>query len=256
MSLWNLQTSPSYPGLREDLVALTGDKYQVRPFVYTPFAGCIEGEVHHLGIWRGTSNAIRKVVGKPGVFSINPEYNTCGTWKNRLGKRFLNHGGEAISWRSLARRSKDVHVRPMQDFKQFGGMLVEGSNVENTFHNLVALGHSLKLDDLVWASPLREIAAEYRVAHVGAKHYGRQYSSNGKLVERGLPMEKDVLQRCLDVCIWKPHDVCVADYAESDGEISLMEFNCWNCSGWYGHDLAGMYSHVGNLHTLSIGLQV
>lgn len=182
---------------------------------------------------------IAQKLGWTGLF-LNDNFNTMVWNANR--KDMLNADAFVFSLGSTDQllRSFSVDnsyfIRPIHDLKDFAGTVASILEIENWRNGGVFGSFQPDEDTLVAMSPLQEIRTEHRWFIVkGEVVTGAMYRRYGKL-QASVEHHLDVAQSLADV--WLPHENCVMDtaYLES-GELKVVEFNCLNASGFYGHSV-------------------
>jgi len=99
---------------------------------------------------------------------------------------------------------------------------------------LTQIRSSLQPDDMMFLSAPREILRERRfwVKDEELVAWSCYLDVESEVDELSKEFAKHVAN------IWTPDDVCVLDVCTSDGEMKVVEFNAWSCSGFYGADPA------------------
>lgn len=169
----------------------------------------------------------------------------------------LNQEVEILSVADVERRFTSVDedeyffIRPVADLKAFTGCVVsarELAHFSTSHHAGSAFGSGIHyakeftLDTACAVSSAKEIQAEYRFFIVdhevvdGSLYHARR---TRRLAHVG--SDWAVMQAARDMVRgWLPHDVCVMDVAEIDGALQrfqVIEFNTFNSSGFYEHDI-------------------
>lgn len=248
MAAWFVQVRPNHQGVAEDVEALQELGIQVNTFEVEPFTNTVSIDRGLVGgIVRGSVQAIGGLRGLPGVFLRSDAANSCETWVRGNGDAMLNAGGFTTTWRDLMYRrdGRAVHVRPLVDLKAFAGTVVKDCDFEGTFAHLERRGYRPRMDQRVFVSEYKPIVDEFRVAVVYDYAFGRQTRSRQNLVPGGAFMSTSLVEQCMALIRQAPHEVYVADFARlASGELKIVEFNCFNCSGWSGHNLLDMYYYL------------
>lgn len=130
-----------------------------------------------------------------------------------------------------------MFIRPAQDLKAFPGGVVDVSEIRSWMKDYQSGNFIFQEDTEICLAPVKEILSETRWFVVGGKVIdGSVYRLRG---QRTVFSDNDanslkLAQQLADK--WLPHEVCVMDVAEVDGALKVIEFNCFNCSGFYAHD--------------------
>ena len=134
------------------------------------------------------------------------------------------------------------HVRPLEDLKRFTGIVMSSSELIAWVEGAAGVPLSdgvLPQETLLAISPARELLAEWRWIIVGGdlmdgslyRREGRscyQHEEDSKIIAKA----KDLTRG------WLPHETCVMDVALTAEGFRVIEFNCFNGSGFYDHDLS------------------
>lgn len=188
--------------------------------------------------------------GWKGVF-MNDNFNVR-TW-NENHPKMLNkdafHTTVGNLQAALADTNQDdtMFIRPLHDLKAFAGTVASISDIRNWKTGTVFGNFQVPDETDVILSSHKEIIGEHRWFIVGGKVIeGRRYRQDGKLVsfETG-NVWKGFAQDLADC--WLPHETCVMDTAVINRGVYVVEFNCLNCSGFYGHDPAKIVKAIHNL---------
>lgn len=171
-----------------------------------------------------------------GKYILHDEVSFAATtWRDRLGAAMLNEAGQTVRVVDVAGAlaGAAMHVRPHSQDKAFNAKVFDITGwAEMRAERNVA-------DDLLcWASPVRDISAEWRCWVIGG-HLTEisQYRLAGQSARvRGAPT--DVAAFAADVVhTWLPAACVVMDIARTPQGLRLLEFNPINGSGWYAADV-------------------
>lgn len=137
------------------------------------------------------------------------------------------------------------HIRPMEDLKAFNGTLTTAKEIRRWRDSDDSQSFSFRDTTQCVVSSPKNIKAEWRWFIVDRKVIsGSTYKWMGqRLVQR----EQD--QKVIDEAQgfadkWLPDNVCVMDIALTDDGPKLIEFNCFNSSGFYYHDIGAVVQAV------------
>lgn len=137
-------------------------------------------------------------------------------------------------------------IRPSQDLKHFSGQVIDREECIQWIQDAMACASSgsyqIGPDLMVVLSPPKDIQAEWRWFIVDGKIVsGAMYRHNGRLVKYR-ETNQDVIDEAQQIAnYWLPHRNCVMDIALVDGLLYVIEFNCINGSGFYGHDVNAIF---------------
>jgi hypothetical protein len=179
----------------------------------------------------------------PGVFSGRDELSfSVLEWNLRLGERMLNHRGRCVTIGEMVQMWEQMFVRPTPSDKRFGAFVCEWSMFE-IWRRRVLQDGVLGDDTPIMVAPAKDIDQEIRFFVVDGRIVtGSIYRNNGMGVYIpffGSPFFDDKVlgfaQECIDV--WGPDHAYVMDVCRlRNGELYIVEFNCYNSSGLYESD--------------------
>lgn len=167
-------------------------------------------------------------------------------WREELGKKFFNEDGVTMSIKDAHRylaSNKHYHIRPNSDLKTFCGHVVLGKDFK-AWCERVELGDYFQEETEIFISKVKYIPCEFRWFIIGGRIVeGSSYGQGIQPFRYIDPFTK--FQKMADK--WLPSECCVMDTTDS----KVLEFNCINCSGFYGHDIANIVNaftkYVGEL---------
>lgn len=198
------------------------------PFVFLGSCKMVEViDKHYRDLWSG-------------IF-YRPFELKASVWSDALPGYMLNENPTIIKIEDLltSRIKPDrVFIRPNNDLKTFAGTVIERDGVQKWYDETLLNGEPLPLDTWVVISVVRNIQTEWRCFVVGAKVIaGSQYRNNGKMdVVEGLPDEVHAFAQEA-ISEWCPGANVVVDVCRTvEGELKIVEFNCFNAAGWYKTD--------------------
>lgn len=138
-------------------------------------------------------------------------------------------------------------IRPALDLKHFNGQVIDRVEciawlkdaMECASSGSYQIGSDLKI---VLAVP-KKIQAEWRWFIVDGKVIsGAMYRCRGQLVKYR-ELDQAVITEAQKLADgWLPHRNCVMDTALVDDKLYVVEFNCINGSGFYGHDVSAIFT--------------
>jgi hypothetical protein len=167
-----------------------------------------------------------------------------------LGLPLLNSDIEMYTVYNLlySEFEKDMFVKPSKDSKAFNGGIIHSG--ETLMNYLMRTPHR-PIDeiggDTVIIAALRNIKEEYRFFMYKDTVLG---SSRYMLYNKVNPC-KNVPQELKDKAkeygkLYNPSDIYVMDlctFSNSD-EVKIVEYNCWNCSGFYHSDIKSIIKQI------------
>jgi hypothetical protein len=263
--MWTIQNRPSTAFCDKDVEILTElgiehDTFTILPMVDDPVSAFPNFyEVIDSSVIRGSTKVIELLHEYkepiPGLF-YNDNFKHS-VWTKELGKDLLINGnGNYCVWQDFININiSDLwFVRPDSDLKSFPGQVVDFTtiNPEGLFCRLQTRGYPVKEYDQILFSKIKDIEAEFRFVLIGKEIFGAQYREEGRLISVFTPESENYAKAyalAIDIVAhkWVPHEICILDIAIEKGEAKIMEFNCFNCSGFYGKDIAPIYKEI-NAH--------
>ena len=142
----------------------------------------------------------------------------------------------------------DKFIKPSRDLKAFDAGILEAGKTLNEFV-LNQKRQRFYLEENIVVSNLRNILDEYRFFVVnGEVVTGSAYRINTVVKEdRYIPL--DIQDKAIKYAkLYQPADAFTMDLAKTDdNEISIIEYNCFNCSGVYLCDLVKNFNSIKNL---------
>lgn len=156
---------------------------------------------------------------------------------------------EAIEFLKGPMTPRVKFLRPADDLKKFSGMVDTSENLRQFLMRALEAentetGASISPSDMVLISKPMEIFAEYRFFIVGGRIVdGRRYKLRGDLLPGAVDKHTDHIARIL-ASKWLPHRNCVMDLAHTENGLEVIEFNCINASGFYGHNVGVIFREL------------
>ena len=130
--------------------------------------------------------------------------------------------------------SKETFIKPSRDLKSFnGGVIYAGETIKNY---IARTGHSMPSikDETIVVSDIKEIQEEYRFfIHKDKILAASRYMLNSEVNPSNIVPE--FLTDCAKdyAKLYNPADIFVMDLAVTNEGIKIVEYNCWNASGFY-----------------------
>jgi len=136
-------------------------------------------------------------------------------------------------------------IRPVEDLKAFTGTVTTSEEISRWMTSIDGGNFQIQEDTMVAISQPKEILAEWRWFIVGGKVIdGSMYQHKGSLVKTHETDEKVIQEAQTFADKWLPHQTVVMDLALTNYGPQVIEFNCLNGSGFYGHDIAKIVKAV------------
>lgn len=220
---------------------------QIVPFERSVVGGYpnIEGNVVVYG-----STAIFTVQQKcnwtPGVFSIIKESETL----DMLGDRYLNHDMRVLEPNQVVPYVEDqgyefFFVKPDKDLKSFDGTVTDALKFPYFIENAMQY-NNYDPETKICVSSIKHIDKEWRIFVFNQEIVGvSQYRKNRRLdIREGI--DDDALKFASEII--KKHNPAlgyVIDVCKTyDGELKVIEYNTFNCSGFYDCDVSNIVKSV------------
>ena len=168
----------------------------------------------------------------------------------KLGLPLLNQKADYIPLADNLEISFDVDkfIKPTRDLKAFDAGILQAGQTLNDFV-LNQKRQRFYLEEKVVISDLQNILDEYRFFVVDKKVVaGSAYRRNTVVgVDDFIP--NDIQERAIKYAnLYQPSTVFTMDLAKTeDGNITIIEYNCFNCSGVYLCNLVDTYQAIKNL---------
>lgn len=139
----------------------------------------------------------------------------------------------------------DKFIKPTRDLKAFdAGILKAGDTMANYIKNISRQRFYLEEDIVV--APIRTIWNEYRFFVVdGVVVSGSAYRVN-TIPKESMEVPDRFFEKAQEYAnMYAPHDIYTLDLAWCDDDsVSIIEYNCFNCSGVYLCDLVKTYEAI------------
>ena len=136
------------------------------------------------------------------------------------------------------RENHDFFIRPVNDLKLFAGTVLNKFEFDDWYELASLNGETFGINQEVIVAPPLNLEMEWRFVIVnheivdGSQYYKNGHLSLDKVGSEAMAKAKEFAQG------WTPNDVVVMDMGRlRDGTYGIIEFNCFNASGFYGHDL-------------------
>lgn len=146
-------------------------------------------------------------------------------------------------------------IRPSEDLKHFSGQVLTAKEIQEWFADAMSLSpdsgtYYISKDLKVVLSSPKHIDFEWRWFIVDGKIInGAKYRSNGKLIENQQELDIDIIKQAQKMADkWLPDPCVVMDTALVNGKMYVIEFNCINSSGFYGHNVSEIFTALYNYH--------
>lgn len=183
---------------------------------------------------------------KSGFFFDSENFRTS-KWVKELGDAMLNHDAKVmpLSEASQLKSDKFYFMKPDNDLKDFTGSIVNANGIDKFYNEVSAGGFTFKTDIPVVLSSLKNTGWEWRFFMmedhiISCSSYKLKEQVN---TTKGVSMQVKSFAR--DVSrVWRPDEIYVMDICETDNGLKVVEFNCFNGSGFYACDLNKIVEEV------------
>jgi hypothetical protein len=145
-------------------------------------------------------------------------------------------------------------IRPSEDLKHFAGQVIEAKECADWLNDAMSLPpesgtYAMSPEMKVVIATPKPIKAEWRWFIVDGKIVdGAMYRAHGQLIKTR-ELDQDVIQEAQDLAnTWLPDPCVVMDTALVGDEVKVIEFNCINSSGFYGHDVNLIFKKLWEYH--------
>lgn len=173
---------------------------------------------------------------KPGIF-FNPYNFEPSTWCDAYGRHFLNWNSDKF----MHLKDLDIpegewrFVRPNGDFKDFSGSVVDKAGWDKFKKSVQEGGYPFTDELVIMATQVRNIFEEYRCFVVDGKVVSVSKYRLRSILDKKPGAPEDVLSFAQKMAnIWSPEKAYVMDVCKMDeGNLHIVELNCFNCSGVY-----------------------
>lgn len=149
---------------------------------------------------------------------------------------------------------EDWFIRPSEDLKHFSGQVIKAGECAAWLNDAMSLPpesgtYAMSPDLEVVISTPRNINAEWRWFIVDGKIVnGSMYRCHGQLIKNP-EHDKAVINEAQALAdIWLPDSCVVMDTALVDDTLYVIEFNCINSSGFYGHNVGEIFTALYQFH--------
>lgn len=235
-----------------DALNALGSKW--KPIEIVPFSGEVpDVEVDGPALVYGSTtlikNAHKKKNWNPGTF-FDPVNFKSTVWLKKYAGFMLNSDGYATTIKELqANCPDDLFIRPNDDMKDFSGSRIDKAELNRFYESVSAGGFLFDTSLEVFVAPIKDIHKEWRCFIVDGKCVASsQYRLRSMLMKKpGAP--QNVIDFANDMAwLWNPEKAFVMDICEDmEGQMRILELNCFNASGVYECDVIEIIKAVEKL---------
>lgn len=232
-----------------------GKKYaSVAEAIVVPFSEALDNEFDAGNLYVIPYGSVRLSriglkEGWEGIF-VNDNFDNATWVKNR--DDMLNQDVEICTIAELgAYKNEKVFLRPAQDNKSFRAGIYDGNDIDQLIE-AASMGenHGYGTSSRVVISSPKTLHHEHRYFIVGGKVIsGSLYALNGVPLSAPVTHESMITKAQEMADVWLPHETCVMDLTDVGGdEFKVVEFNAFNSSGFYEHDIDAIVKAVVNTY--------
>lgn len=169
---------------------------------------------------------------------------------SKLDLPLLNSDARYINYSRIKNYefSKETFIKPSRDLKSFnGGIIYAGETIQNY---IARTGHSLPTikTEIIVVSDIKSIQEEYRFFMHKNKILGcSRYMLDSKVEPSEFVPEE--LKKCAIEYskLYNPAEIYVMDLAVTPEGIKIVEYNCWNASGFYHSNIRDIIFQVNEI---------
>lgn len=155
---------------------------------------------------------------------------------------FLNMNDNSSLYASF---SQDMFIKPSNDQKAFVATILPAGQTIKVFLEVVGCPIERLKNETLLVSKVKHLKGEYRFICIeDTIAEGSKYLEEGKLDVEGLIPDNIKSAANEYVSLFKPANIFAMDLVETDSGISIVEYNCWNCSGLYNIDRKSLFNKI------------
>lgn len=187
-----------------------------------------------------------------GVFYNINTFNTqnyLNQWKDSM----LNTDGQVLPFQDFIKThlhsQEKWFIRPNDDTKSFAGIVLTSQEIEEWYLKIQKVESPfLTPETVIFVSQPKVIFKEWRNFIVDKKVIdSSRYSWNQELNISKEDVPTDMIAFVESKASeYSPHDIFVMDVAETKQGFKIIECNCFNGTGFYGHHIEGIIKHITN----------
>lgn len=191
----------------------------------------------------GSTSMVKRAhkMGLKGLY-FDPHTFNCNTWfMNR--NDMVNRDGDIMQMVDAAeymrKKQGDYFIRPVDDLKFFNGEVTNAENFAEWIDMVRFGGGTNDPFHEILVAPAKNIQMEMRFFVVGSIVIsGSIYRREGRLMKESVDHNSDIMREAQTLAMgWLPNDTVCMDLALVGGKLEVMEFNCFNATGFYHHNI-------------------
>lgn len=182
---------------------------------------------------------------QPGVFRIFKESETL----NAIGSDYLNHDMRVLDVHDVVEYVDAAgwdffFAKPDKDLKSFDGTVFDKERFP-FFIERVKQYSNYDTETKICVSPIKHIGKEWRVFVVDGRAAAYSQYRNSHRLSVCPDTPADVIEFAESIAgVASPSPVFVVDVCELESTLKVIEFNTFNCSGFYECDVSEIVKSV------------
>lgn len=169
---------------------------------------------------------------------------------SKLGLPLLNSNARYINYSRIKNYefTKETFIKPSRDLKSFnGGIIYAGETIQNYIARTGYSSPNIKSEKIV-VSDIKSIQEEYRFFMHENKILGcSRYILNSK-VEPSEFVPEEIKKCAIEYSkLYNPAELYVMDLAVTPEGVKIVEYNCWNASGFYHSNIRDIIFQVNEI---------
>ncbi len=215
-------------------------------FLFDPFFDFPAGPMIPYGSTSMIKTFSKSKWNKKGFFFNEANLKTS-VWVKHLGDSVLNHDALFMTLEEAftLEGNQTYFMKPDNDLKDFCGDKVTANEVRAFYDSVSAGGFCFKSDIPIVLCPIKNIGWEYRLFMIRDRVIAKSSYRLKSMLCKDEPVPDAVVNFAVEQArIWYPDDVYVMDVCETDSGYKIVEFNCFNASGFYSCDVSAIVKEV------------
>jgi hypothetical protein len=170
---------------------------------------------------------------------------------SKLGLPLLNSDAQYIKLEKLLyyTMENDHFVKPSKDLKAFnGGIIYSDETLMNYLMRTPHMNIDTIKEETVVLAPVQKIYSEYRFFMYKNNILGSsRYMLNGEVIP-DVNVPEYMKEAAIEYAkLYIPNDLYVIDLGDTDNGVKIVEYNCWNASGFYHCDIQNIIGQVNDI---------
>lgn len=168
---------------------------------------------------------------------------------SKLNLPLLNNNAMYVPYNNIKTQvfNKDMFMKPSKDLKSFNGGIIPAD--ETLLNYVYRTGFMKEIEDeIVVVADVQKIYYEYRFFMYQDYILGSsRYMMNGT-VSPDTYVPHYIMDAAKEYSkLYNPMELYVMDLAETDRGIKIVEYNCWNASGFYHSNIRDIIFQVNEI---------